>query len=171
LLVYEICAPVLNGTMMITFQVLFNIHYEKAVDQFVGGTVTGIPSLEKITFSPAYFDLNDAPVEVTAKINNLVKMYITQRGEGKEEGEQRNSVIGPMFPLVRFLFASICYHYQDLDRTAIPTNRLRTSPMFIAATTDDIRRYEVCCYPWNKSSKTPVFTGVPPHVLMMSEME
>jgi hypothetical protein len=113
--------------------------------------------------------LNDVPVEVTAKIDSLVKIYVTQRGEGNEEMEWRNSVVGPMFPLVRF-FASICYHFEDLDRTISPANNLRTSPMFIAAT-DDIRRYTVCCYPWNRISKTPVFTGVPPHVLMMSDME
>jgi hypothetical protein len=83
------------------------IHYEKAGDNFVGRTVTGIPSLDKkIAVSLAYFDLNDAPIEVTAKIDSLVKMYITQRGEGNEEMEQRNSVVGPMFPLVRFLFVS-----------------------------------------------------------------
>jgi hypothetical protein len=103
-------------------------------------------------------------------IDSLVKMYVTQRGEGNEEGEQRNSVVRPMIPLVRFLFASICYYYEDLDRTISPTNCLRASPKFIAAT-DDIRRYTVCHYPWNKTIKTPVFTGVPPHVLMMSEME
>jgi hypothetical protein len=41
---------------------------------------------------------------------------------------------------------------------------------FMAATTDDIRRFAVCHYLWNKSSKTSVFAGFPPHVLMMSEM-
>ena len=25
--------------------------------------------------------------------------------------------------------------------------------------------------PWNKSDETPLFTGIPPHVIMMSEME
>ena len=41
---------------------------------------------------------------------------------------------------------------------------------FIEAT-EEIRIYENIRYPWNKTCNTPIFTGVPPHVMIMVEME
>ena len=42
--------------------------------------------------------------------------------------------------------------------------------MFIEAT-EEIRNYATIRYPWNKTCNTPIFTGVPPHVRIMVEIE
>jgi hypothetical protein len=74
------------------------IHYEKAADQFVGRTVTGIPSLdEKIAVSPAYFDLNYAPVEVTAKIDSLVKCMSHKEEKGMKKGSKEILLLDQCF--------------------------------------------------------------------------
>ena len=75
-----------------------------------------------------------------------------------------------MFLLVLFLFAALCYHYKDLDECLAPTNQLRVAPLFIAAE-PEIRQFATVKYHWSKTDDTPIFTGVPPHVLLLSEME
>ena len=53
------------------------IHYEKAGDQFVGRTVTGISSLSKdFATSPPYFDLEDAPDNIKSEINSKIHMML-----------------------------------------------------------------------------------------------
>ena len=42
--------------------------------------------------------------------------------------------------------------------------------MFIEAT-EEIRSYTTIRYPWKKTCNTPIFTGVPPHVMIMVDME
>ena len=77
-----------------------------------------------------------------------------------------------MYLLLRFLFASICYHYDYLDANLSEYNQLRGSYMFLSASASpDIRQCAVISYPWNATDATPVFTGIPPHVMLMSEME
>ena len=74
--------------------------------------------------------------------------------------------------LLRFLFASICYHYEHLERTLHETNGLRGSPIFIAAgRAGEFWKYAVVSFPWTKTAFTPFFTGIPPHVMMMVEIE
>ena len=77
---------------------------------------------------------------------------------------------GPLYLLVRFLFAYICFHYEDLKINLSETNRVSSSTMFIEAT-KGIRSYETIRYPWNKTCNTPIFTGLPPQVMIMVEME
>ena len=50
-------------------------------------------------------------------------------------------------------------------------NRIRGSPFFIAAANDSLRELVTVSYPWNTTEHTPIFTGIPPHVLMMAEIE
>ena len=42
--------------------------------------------------------------------------------------------------------------------------------MFIEST-EEIRSYATIIYPWKKRCNTPLFTGVPPHVMIMVDME
>ena len=42
--------------------------------------------------------------------------------------------------------------------------------MFIEST-KEIRSYATIRYPWNKTCNTPIFTGLPPHVMIMVDME
>ena len=140
------------------------IHYEKAGDQFVGRSVTGISSLSKeFAVSPAYFDLTDAPKSVGDEINDKVRMMLNNGGNE----ESMNSTT---FLLVQYLYAAVCYHYDELDKRLSSKNRFRVSPMFIDVT-DEVRKCAVVKYPWNSTNTTPLFTGIPPHVIVFAELE
>ena len=126
------------------------IHYEKAGDQFVGRTVTGISSLLKeFAISPVYFNFCHGDPGSSEKIDYIIENNLIRKSDTSPT----------MFNLARFLFASLCFHYDFLDRELHSMNKLRGSPMFIES------------FPWNKSRCTPVFTGVPPHVLLMASLE
>ena len=138
------------------------IHYEKAGDQFVGRSVTGISSLSnEFAVSPAYFDSSSSEEGSMRGIDDIIYIFLS----GK-----RDEVLGPLFLLVRFMFASICFHHQHLYEHVAAGNPLRACAMFIAASKHS-RRCAVIKFPCNKSDETPIFTGIPPHVIMISEMD
>ena len=85
---------------------------------------------------------------------------------------RENDVSGSTFLVSRFLFATICYHYEHLDINLHKKNWLRGSPIFIAAAqAGEFWKYAVVSYPWTKNAFTPCFTGIPPNVMMMAEIE
>ena len=138
------------------------IHYEKAGDQFVGRCATGISSLTKeFATSPVYWDLSDAP----AGTMSIIDASISDNFASLQEVEGRT------FKMLQFLFASICFHYNHLDANMHSQHRMRASPLFIAASQVDIQQYAKVQFPWNKTKDTPYFTGIPPHVMMMTELE
>ena len=63
-------------------------------------------------------------------------------------------------------------NYNDpLDRT-LQKKGLRVSPIFIAAArAGEFRKYAVVSFPCKKTAFIPFFTGIPPHVIMMAEIE
>ena len=86
--------------------------------------------------------------------------------------ERENDVSGSTFFVLWFLFASLCFHYDHLDNHLHGKNGLRGSPVFVAAGREaEFRKYALVAYPWTKTSYTPFFTGIPPHVMMMVEIE
>ena len=70
------------------------------------------------------------------------------------------------FNFFRFHFL----HCDDLKRNLSETNRVRASTMFIEAI-KEISSYTTIRYPCNKTCNTTIFTGVPPHVMIIFEME
>ena len=85
---------------------------------------------------------------------------------------RENDVSGSTFLVLIFLFASICYQYENLYRTLHEKNGLRGSPIFIAAAqAGEFRKYVVVSLPWTKTAFTNFFTGIPPHVMMMAEID
>ena len=151
--------------------------------------MTGISSLQKeFATSLAYFDLTDADASVEKEISNKINMFIetlggsttvqddsssrtsTTRQTRSTTTQQHEPTNGPLFLLINYLYAAMCYHYEDLDSRLSSRNRLRTTPLFLD-TSSEIRKYAKVKYPWNKTVHTPVFTGIPPHVLIMAELE
>ena len=51
-----------------------------------------------------------------------------------------------------------------------PEASLHAAPLFRDIPTE-IKKYAVVKHPWDKTKDTPVFTGIPPHVLHLAEME
>lgn len=138
------------------------IHYEKAGDQFCGRSATGTSSLLKeFAISPAYFDFTDAPRGSKEMIDKVLEDNLARSDE----------IRSTLFCLTRFLLASICFHYDFLKENLHCTSKLRGSPLFIAASQLKIRKLAVIRFPWNKTGDTPLFTGIPPHVLLMASIE
>ena len=73
--------------------------------------------------------------------------------------------------LVRFLFASLCYHYEHFNTYLHCEHKLHSTPLFMAAFHSNFKQYAIIKYPWNASEYTPFFTGIPLHVMMLSELE
>ena len=140
------------------------IHYEKSNDQFTGRSVTAISYLTKeFAILPPHWDFTDSTEEGTEeKVDQLLTNNLAIE----------NDVFGSTFLVLQFIFASICYHYENLDRNLHEKNVLRVSPIFIsAARAGEFRKYSVVSFPWMKTSFAPFFTGIPPHVMTMAEIE
>ena len=72
------------------------INYEKAGDQFVGRSVTGISSLTtEFGVSPVHWDRIDSPVGSKYEMVALIE----------ENFARRKDVSSPTFKLIQFLFA------------------------------------------------------------------
>ena len=72
--------------------------------------------------------------------------------------------------LATMCFASICYHFQFLNKHLSPLCPLRASKFFLNIP-DLFLKCATVCFPWSKSKFTPRITGIPPHVCLMAEME
>lgn len=142
------------------------IHYEKAGDQFVGRTVTGIPSLDcNFAISPVYWDWCGLP----RREEILFKKELEEISSGIAD---REVVSAATFGLVQYLFAALVYHYDYLNSTLDECNKMRASFGFMKAA--DCGRLKECAvirYPWEMTSATPKPSGIPPHVLLLNKLE
>ena len=85
---------------------------------------------------------------------------------------RKEVVSSTTFELVLSLFCSLCYHYESLDQKIHTKNGLRSSPIFIAAGRETLlKRFAVVNFPWTATNFTPFGTGIPPHVMLLSEIQ
>ena len=81
------------------------IYYEKAGDQFVGQTVTGLLSVHKtFAVSLVYWDWligNVDSMEGEEIVYKLISKGLVDQG----------NIVAPSFELLPFLLASVVYHY------------------------------------------------------------
>jgi hypothetical protein len=65
------------------------------------------------------------------------------------------------------------YHYPHLNNQLHVRNQLRGSAIFqnIATHYNRLKEMVQVKYPWNKTRFTPNFTGIPPHVSLMAEVQ
>ena len=78
----------------------------------------------------------------------------------------------PTFELILFLFACVCFHYTHLDTQIHKNHHLRASQIFISAgRAKHLHKFALTRYPWTSRTHTPYFTVIPPHVILMSEIE
>ena len=147
------------------------IHYEKAGDEFVGRSVTGITSLSpNFAASSIYFEPNlhddDDNFENFETIDSRVESVINNTIVKKE------NVSSATYAMVKNVVANICYNYDFLNNTLPDIHSLRSNPFFIAISNSAfIRQFATFRFPWNCTKYTPVFTGIPPHVVIMNEIE
>mmetsp|Transcript_8451 Transcript_8451/g.12231 ORF Transcript_8451/g.12231 Transcript_8451/m.12231 type:complete len:297 (-) Transcript_8451:662-1552(-) len=138
------------------------IHYEKAGNQFTGRCVTGISSLDKtFAISPVYWDWAGCASTAEKSVDDVLEATCVEKNGTKPQ----------TFGLLRYLFACLCYHYKYLDEKLHETSQLRASSVFIEAAVFEHADRATTAFPWNATSYTPKFTGVPPHVMILVKME
>lgn len=138
------------------------IHYEKAGDQFTGRSVTGISSVTKeLAISPVYWDYTDCGEEG----KNYVLQTITDLVVNADDIEP------PMFELLQYLFASLCYHYNFLRENICATNKLNASPLYNCIDSFEFLNAARVTFPWDITNYKPHFIGIPPHIIILSDFE
>ena len=140
------------------------IFREGSGDQYVGRCESCLDQLTKeFSTSPPYFDFTSLSIGDGVKMRKAFKSFVESR---------LPSVSYPAnsLHLLFTLFSSICYHYDHLKEQLPQECPLYSSPLFLDVP-PEIRSLAVVKFPWNKTSDTPKFTGIPPHVLILSDME
>ena len=134
------------------------LQFKKAGDQYLGRVVCGL-DVNDVSFavSPPYFECDG---DVKAKILTLLKDF-TVGGHG---------IGGEIFQMLYFCFASLCYHFEFLVKRLSKRNKLQASPFFTHIPLY-AREAATVRMPWNKTANTPVFTGMPPHVSILTQIE
>ena len=138
------------------------IHYEKAGDQYCGRCVTGISSITKsFAVSPVYWDYTES--------GERGRKAVTQKIQDKFITAQE--VEPHVFELVRYLFVSLCFHHDYLENTLTQKNKLRASPLFNACAGFEFHSEAKIEYPWAATDYTPQPSGIPPHTMLLVELE
>ena len=134
------------------------LQFEKAGDQYLGQVVSGL-DVNDVSFAvlPPYFECDG---DMKEKILTLLKDF-TVGGHG---------IRGEIFQVLYFCFASLCYHFDYLVRVLPQRNKLQASPFFTHIP-NYAREAATVRMPWNKTANTPVFTGLSPHVSILSKIE
>jgi hypothetical protein len=134
------------------------LQYEKAGDQYLGRVVCGLDVNEaSFGVSPPYFDTD---LETIEKIHSLLKDYAVGG----------NRVTADMHRVFYFCYASLCYHRDFLTKILHKRSKLQASP-FYNSMPNYAKVAAVVKLPWTKTATTPVFTGLPPHVVLLAKCE
>ena len=83
---------------------------------------------------------------------------------------QKNSMMLSTSYIVWMNFSSISYHCNHLVANLQKGCRFCVLP-FLKKIPDNILKSVRVAYPWDTTAFTPTLTGVPPHVLLMLEIE
>ncbi len=65
---------------------------------------------------------------------------------------------------------SLCYHFNFLVEVLPKQNKLQAAPFFMHIP-NYAQEAATVRYPWNKTASTPTFTGLPPHVSILAQIE
>ena len=138
------------------------IHYEKSGDQYCGRSVTGISSMtRKFAVSPVYWYFTESGERGKKGVKDIIQ----------EKFLNQNEVEPHVFEILRYLFAALCYHCDFLDKTLAKESKLRASPLYNACANFEFRNVAKIAYPWSGTKYTPQPSGIPPHTMLLVEME
>lgn len=138
---------------------------ENAGDQYVGRCASCLDQLTKeFAVSPAYFDFSDLNTNEKKNSKEKIDNFLASRLPNFINIPPRS------LHLAKYCFASICYHYDFLKENLHEKCILRSSSIFrdIPIQISSLARVS---YSWNKTPDTPKFTGIPPHVIHMVQIE
>jgi len=137
------------------------LFYEKAGDQFVGRTVCGLSPLSvEFATGPPHFNLES---EDEKKIlDTTLEAFVGEEGKKKIQKQT--------WYAINMLFASLLYHYDYLK-----SNLHRKSSLFACFLFTDfpqvLKSKVRVSYPWDKDDNSPVLTGIPPHILVLAQLD
>ena len=136
------------------------LQYEKAGDQYLGRVVSGL-DVNNVSFavSPPHFESGPED-DVREKVNILLRDF-TVGGD---------NISGEVFQVLYYCFASLCYHFDFLVKITPRQSKLQATPFFTNIP-NYAREAAVVKFPWNKTASTPSFTGLPPHVCILAQLE
>ena len=138
------------------------IHYGKSGDQFCGRCVTGISSLKKeFSTSPVYWDFTKSKQKGRIGVKKALEDYLLNA----------NEVQPHVFELIHYLFAALCFHFVFLEEKLAKESKLRASPLYNAISNFEFRTEAKIAYPWTATEYTPQQSGIPPHSMLLVEIE
>ena len=139
---------------------------ESAGDQYVGRCAAGLDQLSKtFSVSPPYFDFSAINESLErARLKKRLEQWLHSRI--LEDGELSAS----SKHVIWTCFASICFHHSYLTNYLHEECSFRASLIF-QDIPDEFLNLARVAYPWDSTVDTPKITGVPPHVLLMAEIE
>ena len=136
------------------------LQYEKAGDQYLGRVVSGLDvNNVSCAISPPHFE--SGPEDDVCKKVNILFRDFTVGGD---------NISGEVFQVLYYCFASLCYHFDFLVRITPRQSKLQATPFFTNIP-NYAREAAVVKFPWNKTASTPSFTGLPPHVCILAQLE
>jgi hypothetical protein len=139
---------------------------ESAGDQYVSRCASCLDQLTKeFAVSPPYFDFTSLEDEqkkviMQEKLSKFLEIRLPNYKKISASAQH----------IMRMCFASVCYHQKYLLANLHKCCPLRAAPLF-RDIPFDIQCLSRISYPWNETHDTPRFSGIPPHVLLMSDME
>ena len=139
------------------------IKFENAGDQYLGRILSGMDCLSpSFAVTPPFFDAK------TNEQNKMVDDFI------KSRIENANNISDNLFAVIRYCFASMCYHYNFLTQTLQPTSHIRTSTIFMNIPKEIMEMVKVFTYKQvhedNGNGNAPRLTGIPPHVVLINKL-
>ena len=138
---------------------------ENAGDMYVGRCASGhdVDSKE-FAISQAYFDYSELNPEEEAKMKLRIKEHLRSRLPGS------STIPKSAWRLAHYCFAAICYSQKTLHEDLHDECPLRNAAVF-RDIPEDITKFAQVRYSWNKTTKTPKLTGIPPHVVQLAKLE
>ena len=129
----------------------------------MGRSLTVISSLTtELVVSPVHWYFIDSHVGSKDEILALIE----------ENFMRRTDVSSPNFEILQFLFACLCFHYKHLDAHIHKNHCLRGSPIFIAVgEAKNLQIFDFTRYPCTITTYNPYAAVIPPHAMLMSEIE
>lgn len=135
---------------------------QKLGDQYAGRCVTRISSIIKdFATSPVYWDFTKSGEEGKKVVQKIIEEKVIEAIE----------VDPHVFELVQYFFAAICYHYKYLDNTLAPRDKHCGLTLFSAAREFKFRAEAKTVFPWTATKYTPQQSGIPPHTMLLVELE
>jgi len=137
------------------------LFYEKAGDQFVGRTVCGLSPLSiEFAVGPPHFNIT---TEAERKLlTDTIEAFVGEKG--------KKTINKQTWYCISMLYASLVYHYDYLKSKLHSKSSLNAC--FIFTDVPEVLKSLVrVSYPWNKDVNSPVLTGIPPHILVLAQLD